>query len=129
MAIRQNVFSNLVVNVGSTFQKTLDIRNEDGTVPDLTNYYAFCSAQRSFHSGADKFNFTAQIVSPSLTSGKILLSISAKDSLDIRPGRYVYQLKLSPTNLGATGFSSGTVVYTAYEGNILVNSDVVFSLN
>jgi hypothetical protein len=127
--IRQNVYSNFVVNVGTTFQKTLDIRNEDGTVPDLTNYYAFCAAQKSFHSGVDRFSLSAQIVAPALTSGKIMLSISANDSLSIKPGRYVYQLKISPTNLGATGFSSGTLVYSVYEGIILVNSDVVFVAN
>jgi hypothetical protein len=83
--------NNLVVNSGTDFSQTFTLEsNDNDSALNLTGYTV--SAQMRKYSGSSTaINFAASVEFPS-TSGRILISLSSADTVNIRPGRYVYDV-------------------------------------
>ena len=86
--------NNLVVNSGTDFSQTFTLESSDSdSALDLTGYTA--SAQMRKYSGSSTFTtFTSSISVPN-TLGKIIISLTSNQTVDLKPGRYVYDVVIT----------------------------------
>lgn len=120
-----SAYINLYIDVGVNFERTLELTNSNGVPTDLTGYYTLAKMRKSFHSGIDVYVINSEVLSPA-TDGKIRIFLSALQTSQMKPGRYVYDIVISPnTNLGATGLTSNSIVYKKLNGIIQVRPNAV----
>jgi len=83
--------NNLVVNAGSDFSETFELEKSDtNSQLNLTGYTA--SAQMRKYAGSPTaINFTVLINNPP-TLGKITISLTSNQTVNLKPGRYVYDV-------------------------------------
>lgn len=83
--------NNLVVNAGSDFSETFELEDSDtNSQSNLTGYTA--SAQMRKYAGSPTaINFTVLINNPP-TLGKITISLTSNQTVNLKPGRYVYDV-------------------------------------
>jgi hypothetical protein len=82
--------SNLVINSGSDFSQSFTLEGIANSPLNLSEYNV--NAQMRKWSGSSSvITFTSLIEDPP-TNGKILISLSSEETLDIKPGRYVYDI-------------------------------------
>lgn len=84
--------SNLYVDAGSTFSAIITVRNSDGTPMNLTGYTAASQIRKSYGS-TTAYNFNASVYDVNL--GKIRIQLSDEESGLIKPGRYLYDVKIT----------------------------------
>jgi len=82
---------NLTINCGADFSETLELEStSSNSLINLTNYTAY--AQMRKHAGSTSFvTFSTSILLPA-TSGSINISLTAQQTSEIKPGRYVYDI-------------------------------------
>jgi hypothetical protein len=104
--------SNIVIEQGYDFDTSFQLEDtRTNSFLDLSN--ASAEAQLRKHYGAsDSVSFTSLVVTPEL--GVISISLTASQTINLKPGRYVFDLKL--TNSGKE--------YKAVEGAALVRAGV-----
>lgn len=83
--------NNIVINAGSDFTQSYNLESSDTSAPlDLTGYTV--SAQMRKYSGSSTATtFTTYISSP-YTLGRILISLTSAQTVNLKPGRYVYDI-------------------------------------
>ena len=86
--------SNIVINSGTTFSETFTLESATtNSAFDLTGYSG--AAQMRKHAGSSTAtNFTVEFQDP-LSSGQIILSLTAAQTTGLKPGRYVYDIVIS----------------------------------
>jgi len=86
--------NNLVINSGSDFSQSFTLEGSDNNSPfNLTNYEV--NAQmRKWSGSSTAIDFSTSVEFPS-TSGKILISLSSANTVNIKPGRYVYDVMIA----------------------------------
>ena len=101
--------SNLVINAGANFSQTFNLESSDSdSALDLTGYTV--SAQmRKYAGSSTSTTFTAGIPSPA-TLGKIIISLTAAQTTDLKPGRYVYDVIITDVNSNKTRVIEGMVL-------------------
>jgi hypothetical protein len=105
--------NNLVINAGSNFSQTFTLESADtNSSLDLTGFTAE-SQMRKYAGSSTAINFTILIQSPA-TLGKITILLSSSETINLRPGRYVYDVLIS------TAFTKIRVI----EGMVLVRDGV-----
>lgn len=105
------VKADIVIDQGATFQTSIYITDETGTVVPLTGYTA--NAQmRKHYTSAIAYTFTTAI---DAANGIVTLSMSANNTSNIPAGRYVYDCELT-ANTG--------VVSRLFEGIVTVTPQV-----
>lgn len=107
MAIKANI----VVDQGSTFNTTIDITDENDQPLDLSGYTGQAQMRKHYTSS----NAVPFGVSINPTLGSIALSLSANATIQITPGRYVYDVELT---------DSGGIVSRIVEGIVTVTPNV-----
>ena len=105
--------SNIVINSGTTFSETFTLESATtNSAFNLTGYAG--AAQMRKHAGSSTATaFTVEFEDP-LTSGQILLGLTASQTTGLKPGRYVYDIVITKDA------NKQTVV----EGNVLVREGV-----
>ena len=105
--------NNLVINAGSNFIQTFTLESSDtNSSLDLTGYTAV-SQMRKYAGSSTATDFTISILSP-MTSGKIIILLSAAQTSNLKPGRYVYDVVII----------SGSTKTRVIEGMVLVRDGV-----
>ena len=85
--------NNLVINSGSDFSQSFTLEATNNSPFNLTDYVV--DAQMRKWSGSyNSTVFTTSLELPS-TSGKILISLSSAETVNIKPGRYVYDVMIT----------------------------------
>jgi hypothetical protein len=86
--------NNLVVNAGSDFSQSFTLEGTDtNSAFDLTGY-TVAAQMRKWAGSSSATTFTSSIEIPS-TSGKILIKLTAAQTTDLKPGRYVYDVVIT----------------------------------
>lgn len=86
--------NNLVVNAGANFNQTFTLEGSiSNSALNLTGYTASCQ-MRKWSGSTTATTFTTSIESPR-TLGKITISLTANQTLNIKPGRYVYDVLIT----------------------------------
>ena len=104
--------SNLVINAGSTFSQTFELGNTQDNSPFNLTGYTIAAQMRKHASSSGVTTFTASI--SDATSGKILVGLPSTETVNIKPGRYVYDVVVT----------SGEVKTRVVEGSALVRDGV-----
>ena len=105
--------NNITVNTGENFYRDFYLDNIDGTPLDLTGYTGKSEVRKHPDSVGAATTFTLSFVDR--TNGQFRLSLDRYVTEKIKPGRYVYDVKLT---------TSGGTVTKAVEGAALVRAGV-----
>lgn len=105
-------FVELHIDAGSTFSTDVTVNDALGVPINLTNYQARAQLRKSYYSST-AIDFL--VVKTEAVSGILTLSISAANTSNIRPGRYVYDVEIE---------SSSNVVTRIFEGIVTVSPGV-----
>ena len=85
-------YQNLLIEQGTSFATTISLDDVTGATYNLYNYTASSEIRKSYYSANTSGVFTVQIPDP--TTGAIVVSMTASNTANIFPGRYVYDVKL-----------------------------------
>ncbi len=86
--------NNLVINSGSDFNQSFTLEGADNNSPLNLTDYEVDAQMRKWAGSSTSITFTTSIEFPS-TSGRILISLSSEDTVNIKPGRYVYDILIT----------------------------------
>ena len=88
--------NNITVDTGTNFYREFYLDNIDGTPLDLTGYTGKSEVRKHPESVGAATTFSVSFVDR--TNGLIRLSLSKKETLAIKPGRYVYDVMLTDSS-------------------------------
>ena len=91
--------SNLYIDAGSDYSVIITVSAPDGQPLDLDGYTAASQMRKSYGS-LTYYDFDASIYDAA--AGKVQIALSADDSDDIPPGRWLYDVEITHTESGAT---------------------------
>lgn len=90
-------FSELAVEQGATFSTVINIEDTAGTALNLYAYSANSMMRKSYYSSSYN-TITATVTG--IANGEVTLSMTAANTANLTPGRYVYDVIItSPTNV------------------------------
>jgi hypothetical protein len=90
-------FVELTIEQGATFTTTVDVKDGTGAATNLTGYSGSAQLRKSYYSTTAN-NFTVAITDA--VNGTITVSMTAANTANLTPGRYVYDLLItSPTSV------------------------------
>lgn len=90
--------NNLVINAGSDFSQTFNLETSDtNSALDLTGYTA-TAQMRKYAGSSTATDFTVSISTP-LTLGKIIISLTSAQTVNLKPGRYVYDVVITRNSI------------------------------
>lgn len=90
--------NNLVINAGSDFSQTFNLETSDtNSALDLTGYTA-TAQMRKYAGSSTATDFTVSISTP-LTLGKIIVSLTSAQTVNLKPGRYVYDVIITRNSI------------------------------
>lgn len=95
MATKVNIFA----DQGSDYNLDLTVKDDDGSVTNLSTFTANASFKKSYGTSQTHF-FTTEILDAS--AGKIQLKLPAESSSNVAHGRYVYDMVIDSPNLDST---------------------------
>jgi hypothetical protein len=84
-------FIELDLDQGTDFNMDLDLTNDNGAAINVTNYTFTSSIRKSFYSLNPTANLTVTIQSG--PNGNITLSMNSAVSANVKPGRYLFDIK------------------------------------
>ena len=84
-------FLELDLDQGTDFNIDLNLSNDDGTAINVANYTFSSSMRKSFYSLSPTANLTVTI--HNAATGNVVLSMNAATSANVRPGRYLFDVK------------------------------------
>ena len=105
------IYSNFSIDQGSTFSSIVTVEGQDGLAFNLTGYTPRGQIRKTY-SSSTAVNFSASIASAA--AGQISLALTATQTGNLKPGRYVYDVEIV----------NGDVVVRVVEGQIEVNPRV-----
>ena len=85
-------YQNLLIEQGTSFSTTITLDDTNGAAYNLANYTAVSQIRSSYYTSNTAGSFNVSIPNP--TIGNIIVSITASNTANIFPGRYVYDVKL-----------------------------------
>ena len=107
--------SNIVIEQGFDFETTFELENALTNQPlDLSSFNTPEAKLRKSYSSSTSYDFSASFVDE--LDGKFLISMGSSITSQLKPGRYVYDVKLTTS---ATGRSEKAV-----EGSAIVRGGV-----
>jgi hypothetical protein len=105
--------ANLQIDAGVDFQHGFSLGDNDtGGFLNLTNYTA-TSQMRKWAGSSTAVSFASTVTDPE--NGQIQISLGSTLTVDLKPGRYVYDVNLE---------DSGGYKYKVVEGMVLVRAGV-----
>ena len=82
--------NNLVINSGSDFSQSFTLEGTNNSPLNLTEYEVDAQ-MRKWSGSSSAINFSTSIIAPS-TSGKISIGLTSGQTVDLKSGRYVYDI-------------------------------------
>lgn len=89
-------FVELSMDQGTSFSVDLTVINEDGSARDIANSTFTCSIRKSYYSSSPTANLT--ITAADAANGIIYANATAAVTSNIRPGRYLFDIKETTTS-------------------------------
>lgn len=85
--------NNLIINAGSDFSQSFTLEGSDNSPLNLSGY-SINAQMRKWSGSSTAITFESSIEIPS-TSGRILISLPFTDTVNIKPGRYIYDIVIT----------------------------------
>lgn len=90
-------FAELTLEQGASYSTTVTVNGSNGSPTNLTNYTAAAQLRKSYYSSTAT-DFTVAI--SDAAGGEITMTLTAANTANLTPGRYVYDLLItSPTSV------------------------------
>lgn len=90
-------FTELNIEQYATFSTTVNVEDSQGTAVNLSGYTAASQIRKSYYSTSAN-NLTATVTG--IANGEITLSMTAANTANLTPGRYLYDLVITaPTGV------------------------------
>lgn len=103
-------YAELTIDQGTTFQTSIDLANDDGTAINVANYTFESQIRKSYYSSNATANLTVTVVDEA--NGNVTLSLTAAQTANITPGRYLYDVKMTTAADVTTRIVEGIVTVT-----------------
>lgn len=100
-------FSELTIEQYATFSTIITVEDSAGDTVNLTGYTASSQIRKSYYSSTAN-NFTATVTGTS--NGEITLSMTAANTGNLTPGRYLYDLIITAPDTTKSRVVEGIVV-------------------
>jgi hypothetical protein len=84
-------FVELTLEQGATFNTVINVNDGTGSPQNLVGYTARSMMRRSYYTSSSK-EFQVSVSTPAL--GEITMSMSAANTANLTPGRYVYDVEI-----------------------------------
>ena len=84
-------YTELDLDQGTDFNFEVDLTNPDGSVINCAGYSFASSIRKSFYSHRSTANLTVNIVSAA--NGNVTFGLTAAQTANIKPGRYLFDVK------------------------------------
>jgi hypothetical protein len=99
-------FVELTIEKGATFSSLITVNDDQGLAQDLTGYTARSQMRKSYYASS-KHDFTVSITSP--LTGALSMGMSAANTSNISPGRYVFDVEIENVSGDVTRIFEGIV--------------------
>ena len=86
-------YTDLIIDQGADFETSLDLIADDGTPINIASYQFAGQIKNSYYSSTTTANLSISIADSA--NGRVLIALSAANSANIMPGRYVYDIKMT----------------------------------
>lgn len=103
------IYSNLVVDQGSTFSAFVDLTDPDGKALNLTGYTVAGQIRKSY-SSSTSIDFDCSITNA--IDGTVNIQLDSTVTNGMKPGRYVYDIEITSTSNTITRVLEGQVEVT-----------------
>lgn len=103
--------ANIIIDQGTTFSTIINLTDDNGDPIDLTGYTGDSEMRKHYSSS----NSTSFGVSLGGVDGTVVLTLSANQTSNLTPGRYVYDVEVT---------SGANVVSRIVEGIVTVTPEV-----
>lgn len=99
-------FVELTIEQGATFNTVINVGDGSGTSQNLSGYTARSQMRKSYYSST-KYDFRVDVTTPNV--GEITMSMTASNTSNLSPGRYVYDVEIDDGNGEVTRIFEGIV--------------------
>ena len=99
-------FVELTLEKGATFSSQITVKDDQGIEQNLTGYTARSQMRKSYYA-TSKYDFTVVVSAPVI--GLITMSMTAANTSNITPGRYVYDVEIENNSGDVTRIFEGIV--------------------
>lgn len=87
--------SNLYIDQGSDYSSIITVKSSTGAALDLTGYTAKSQIRKSYSSSL-AYSFECEVTDA--VNGKLRISITAANTEQIAPGRWLYDVEITQTS-------------------------------
>lgn len=99
----------LTIEQGATFTTTVTVSDGSGGIVDLSDSTIKAQIRKSYYS-VTSYDFDVTIESP--TNGEVVIEMPAANTVNLNPGRYVYDVIMIDAYDVVTRLFEGTVAVT-----------------
>ena len=103
-------YAELTIDQGSTFNASLELKNDDGTAINVSSHSFQSQIRKSYYSTLPTANLTISIIDTA--NGVVSLSLQPYQTANIKAGRYLYDLKMTTPNNTTSRVIEGIVTVT-----------------
>lgn len=103
-------YAELTLDQGTTFETNIDLKADDGSAINVTNYVFSSQIRKSYFSNSVTANITTTIVDA--PNGNVKLSMTSANTANIKAGRYLYDLKMVSSSGVTTRVIEGIITVT-----------------
>lgn len=103
-------YAELIIDQGSTFETELDLTGDDGVAINVAGYVFNGQIRKSYYSNRATANLTITV--SDAANGNVILSVNSATTSNIKPGRYVYDVKMKDTANVTTRILEGIITVT-----------------
>lgn len=100
--------ADLSIDQGTDYEVTLTLTDENGNVLDLSNSNTAAQIRKNYTS----LTYTEFDTSTNVATGEISLTLTADQTADLEPGRYVYDVELTDASNSISRVVEGVVTIT-----------------
>ena len=104
------MYAELTIDQGTTFESSIQLTNDDGTAMNVANSVFSSQIRKSYFSSNVTSDILVTIVDA--PNGNIQLSITSANTANIKPGRYLYDLKMTNSSNVTIRIIEGIVTVT-----------------
>jgi hypothetical protein len=104
-------YAELIVDQGSDFNTILTLTDDNTNLPiNVLGYSISANVKRSYYSVNNSAVFTTTI--NDAANGNVTISLSSSVTKDVKPGRYVYDVKVTSPSNSVTRIVEGILTLT-----------------